>query len=306
MVAIAAMVIPFGPASAVAVPAPFVLSASPTSVNVLKGALLAAKPTAAPAAASNVGVTLTNSSGAARTVKVVVVADAAAKAHVQAWFKDSAGNWFNSMVDGFGPSAGFTVPDGYTATTAFYVMGDQVGTYSTALTLQDAATGEVLATTSIAAVVGTVAPVLMPVYRFFNLKAGAHFYTSSESEKNTVINTLGKVYRFEGPSYTINLANPNNTLPVYRFYNLKKGVHFYTASESEKNTVINTLGGVYRFEGPSYNVSRTSTNAFPVYRFYNLKQGVHFYTSSEVEKQNVIDTLGGVYRYEGISYWVGK
>ena len=150
------------------------------------------------------------------------------------------------------------------------------------------------------------APTPMPVWRFYNLRAGVHFYTASEAEKNNVINTLGGVYRFEGPSYTINLSNPNNTLPVYRFFNLKQGVHFYTASEEEKNTVINTLGGTYRFEGPSYNVSRTSVNAFPVYRFYNLKQGVHFYTSSEVEKNNVINTLGAVYRFEGISYWVGK
>ena len=144
------------------------------------------------------------------------------------------------------------------------------------------------------------------VYRFYNLNAGVHFYTASESEMRNVRNTLGGVYRFEGPSYSINLSNPTNTLPVYRFYNIKKGVHFYTASAAERDTVINTLGGVYRFEGPSYNVSTTATNAFPVYRFYNLKQGVHFYTSSETEKQNVIDTLSGVYRFEGISYYVGK
>ena len=152
----------------------------------------------------------------------------------------------------------------------------------------------------------TPTPSLKPVYRFYNLKVGVHFYTASESEKNNVINTLGNVYRFEGPSYSINLSNPNNTLPVYRFFNTRAGVHFYTASAAERDNVINTLGGVYRFEGPSYNVSSTSANAFPVYRFYNLKQGVHFYTSSEAEKNNVINTLGGVYRFEGISYYVGK
>ena len=152
------------------------------------------------------------------------------------------------------------------------------------------------------------APAYVPqnVYRFFNLRAGVHFYTASEAEKQNVIDTLGGVYRFEGPSYAINLANPNNTLPVYRFFNTKAGVHFYTASAVERDNVINTLGGTYRYEGPSYNVSTTSNNAFPVYRFYNLAQGVHFYTASEAEKQNVIDTLGGVYRFEGISYWVGR
>ncbi len=253
-IAIAAMVVPLGPAQALAVPALFVLNASPTSVKVLKGTLLAAAPTAAPAAASNVGVTLTNSSGSTRTVKVVVAANAEAKAHVQAWFKDSAGNWYNSVVDGFGPPAGFTVPNGYSATTDFYVIADKVGTYSTTLTLEDATTNEVLATTSIVCVAGEFVYTPMSVYRFYNFKAGVHFYTASESEMWNVRNTLGTVYRFEGPSYAINTANPTNTLPVYRFYNIKKRAHFYTSSESEKQNVIDTLGGVYRFEGISYYV----------------------------------------------------
>src|SRR5450759_2300413 len=152
-IAIAAMVIPIGPAQALAAPAPFALSASPSPVGVPKGTLLAARPTAAPAAASNVSVTLTNNSGSTRTVKVEVVADAAAKTHVQAWLMDSTGTWYNSIVDGFGPANGFSVPDGYTGTNDFYVMGDQVGTYSATLNLVDATTHEVLATTSITAVV---------------------------------------------------------------------------------------------------------------------------------------------------------
>ena len=149
-------------------------------------------------------------------------------------------------------------------------------------------------------------PVPQNVYRFFNLRAGVHFYTASEAERDNVINTLGNVYRFEGPSYAVNLANPSNTQPLYRFYNFKAGVHFYTANEAEKQNVLSTLSGVYRFEGPAYYVSTTATNAFPVYRFYNLKAGVHFYTSSEAERDNVINTLGAVYRFEGVGYYVGK
>ena len=104
-------------------------------------------------------------------------------------------------------------------------------------------------------VVGTpVPPVgpMMPVYRFLNVAKGVHFYTASEAEKNNVIATLSSVYRFEGVAYYVNTANPANNVPLYRFFNMAKGVHFYTASEAEKNNVIATLSSVYRLEGVGF------------------------------------------------------
>ena len=43
-------------------------------------------------------------------------------------------------------------------------------------------------------------------------------------------------------------------IPLYRFYLPGKGIHFYTASESERDSVIATLGAVYRYEGIGYYV----------------------------------------------------
>ena len=144
------------------------------------------------------------------------------------------------------------------------------------------------------------------VYRFYNFRTGTHFYTGSGSERDSVADNLSGTLRYEGPAYTINLNNPANTLPVFRFYNFRQGVHFYTASPVERDQVIKVLGGTYRYEGPAYNVSTTSANAFPVYRFYNFRQGVHFYTANAAEMWNVANTLSSVYRYEGISYYVGR
>ena len=145
------------------------------------------------------------------------------------------------------------------------------------------------------------------VYRFYNLRAGVHFYTASLAERDNVINTLWSVYRFEGPAYIVNPANALNSQDLYRFYNFKAGVHFYTANAAERDHVINALGGVYRYEGPAYRISLVSdATTFPVYRFYNFKAGVHFYTASAAERDNVINTLGGVYHYEGVAYYVGR
>src|SRR5450759_1661369 len=94
---------------------------------------------------------------------------------------------------------------------------------------------------------------LMPVYRFYNATAGAHFYTASEAEKANVIATLSSVYSYDGVAYTIDTADPANSHPLYRFYNMITGVHFYTADEAEKNNIIATLSSVYHFDGPAYN-----------------------------------------------------
>ena len=145
----------------------------------------------------------------------------------------------------------------------------------------------------------------MPVYRFYNAKAGVHFYTASESEKASVIANLSHIYTYEGVSYQINTSNPVNSQPLYRFYNAKAGVHFYTASDAEKASVIANLSHIYTYEGVAYKVSRTPT-PMPVWRFYNFKKGVHFYTASEAEKNNVLANLSWTYKLDGIGYYIGQ
>lgn len=147
-------------------------------------------------------------------------------------------------------------------------------------------------------------PSSRPVYRFFNLKTQTHFYTASESERYSVATKLKATYRFEGPAYSVNTSNPANAVPLYRFYNLQKGSHFYTASENEKNDVIAKFPKTYRFEGAAYDVSLTPADAAPVYRFFNLKTGTHFYTASEAEKSSVIAKLASTYRFEGVAFYL--
>jgi len=142
-----------------------------------------------------------------------------------------------------------------------------------------------------------------PVYRFFNRTTGVHLYTASEAEKANVVDTLSSTYSLEGVAYTLDASTTANNAPLYRFYDVNKGVHFYTASETEKSNLIGTMGAVYRYEGVAYNVSLTPTGAQPVYRFYNIKKGVHFFTASDSERDEIIATLGGTYRYEGIAYY---
>ena len=89
-----------------------------------------------------------------------------------------------------------------------------------------------------------------------------------------------------------NPANPDDSdrrgSTVYRFLNNDTGVHLYTTSEVERDSV--TALPNYEFEGSSYvSVDALTGNPEPqeVYRFFNRDSGTHLYTISEVEKESV-------------------
>lgn len=142
-----------------------------------------------------------------------------------------------------------------------------------------------------------------PVYRFYNIQNGAHFYTSNDSEKRTLLETA-KQYRYEGIVNFGKTSQEEALIPVHRFYNLKTGTHFYTASQSEATRVNNTMSATYRYEGIAYYThSGPAANTSPVHRFYKFNQGVHFFTSNQSEATTVNNAMSNTYRYEGVSYY---
>ena len=102
--------------------------------------------------------------------------------------------------------------------------------------------------------------------------------------------------------YSLKYATP---MPVYRFYKKTNGTHFYTAGESEKNSIIKNLSATYAFEGVAYHVNTSAlANSAPLYRFYKKSNGTHFYTAGESEKNNIIKNLSATYAFEGVAYYV--
>lgn len=88
------------------------------------------------------------------------------------------------------------------------------------------------------------------VYRFFNSTTGVHLYTTSEAEKDYIIDNLSN-FAFEGTKFYAYENATTETIPVYRFYEPSIGVHFYTPSESERAFVEQNLLN-YNFEGVAY------------------------------------------------------
>ena len=140
------------------------------------------------------------------------------------------------------------------------------------------------------------------VYRFYEPSKGSHFYTVDEVEKDHVLDTLDN-YNYEGESYDIvDPITGSEIEQVYRFFNSSTGVHLYTTSEVERNSIIDTLDN-FSYEGVKFYAYETQVEgSMPVYRFYEPTLGVHFYTPSESEKDSVMENLDN-YDYEGIAYY---
>ena len=143
-----------------------------------------------------------------------------------------------------------------------------------------------------------------PVYRFYKTD-GSHFFTNSESEKANVQRTASSSYRYEGVAFYSYPTQVAGTSPVYRFYNFRQGVHFYTINPNEHQTVLTTASLTYRYEGVAYYANTTQvTDSAPVFRFYKFRQGVHFYTSNAGEAAALRVNASLTYRDEGIAYYL--
>lgn len=197
-----------------------------------------------------------------------------------------AWNAANNGAFNYTPSAGFT------------------GTVTFTYKVNDGAADSTPATVTITVTADPPPVTLTPVYRFFRPSTGTHFYTSSESEMITVRDTMAATYVYEGIGYYMNAANPVNTVPLYRFRNIRTGTHLYTASESEMISVRDNLSSIYQLDGPAYFVSMSS--GLEVHRFYDPRKGVHFYSSNPDEIASVRANLAHIWQYEGPAYKVGQ
>ncbi len=85
------------------------------------------------------------------------------------------------------------------------------------------------------------------------------------------------------------------SVTMYRLYNPNSGEHFYTASQSEIDTIV---AAGWKNEGVAWKAPKKSKT--PVYRLYNPNAGDHHYTTNEAEKDNLI-SVG--WNDEGIGWY---
>ena len=139
------------------------------------------------------------------------------------------------------------------------------------------------------------------VYRFYNARTGAHFYTASAAERDFVIRTYPD-FSYENVAFYAYPDSSTGKDPVFRFYNATSGAHFYSGSTAERDFVITNFPQ-FKYEAISWYAQSTAGNgASAMYRFYNAKSGAHFYTINAAERDFVIQTYKD-FQYEGPMYY---
>ncbi|NLN01941.1 MAG: hypothetical protein GX174_08585, partial [Lentisphaerae bacterium] len=98
----------------------------------------------------------------------------------------------------------------------------------------------------------TQVPGTVPLYRFWSPVFSGHFFTTSERERDKVINTLAQYWDYEGVAYYVYPSQMAGSAPVYRFWSPVFSHHFYTISEREKDKVINNLWQYWDYEGVAF------------------------------------------------------
>ncbi|MCW5231854.1 trypsin-like peptidase domain-containing protein [Verminephrobacter eiseniae] len=137
------------------------------------------------------------------------------------------------------------------------------------------------------------------VHRFYNNRAGTHFFTTNVAERDYVIQRLSD-FAYEGVAFYAQAQAQPGSIPMYRFYGADSGAHFFTASAQERDDVKNNMPQ-YRYEGIAWYASPDhSANTSPVFRF-SYKQ-VPFYTINQAERDFIIAHYRE-YTYEGPNYY---
>lgn len=184
--------------------------------------------------------------------------------------------------------------------------------------------GERVATSSLAyapAVSLSGAGVGSAVYRFYNVRDRAYFYTDSAAEKDLVVREstdaaytpANGVWPYFYQGSTFGAASGSGAVPVYRFYNTSTGHHFFTVSAAERDLVrrestdpsYTPENGLWPFrdEGVGFLAlaDGSRANSVPVFRFFSPSLNRHFFTASTDEAQQM--RLTGQWTDEGIGFY---
>jgi YVTN family beta-propeller protein len=141
------------------------------------------------------------------------------------------------------------------------------------------------------------------LYRFFDTKDGSHFFTSSASEKNTILATRSDlVQEANGFGAVDPSSNDPNATAVFRFFDTGNGTHFFTTSATERDSVIASRPDL-KLEGTAFNADTSQlAGDRAVYRFFDSSNGTHFYTADPGERASILANQAQL-KDEGIAFY---
>ena len=97
-----------------------------------------------------------------------------------------------------------------------------------------------------------------PVYRFWSPVLLSHFYTIDEAERDLLLRAYPDVWTPEGIAFYAFAedSQPEDAVPVYRFWSPVLLSHFYTADEAERDLLLRAYPDVWTPEGIAWYAYR--------------------------------------------------
>lgn len=96
------------------------------------------------------------------------------------------------------------------------------------------------------------------VYRFYNESTGAHLFTTSEVERDSIQENLSN-YNYEGTVFYGYETEVEGSVPIHRFYNPVEDLHVYTHSQAEMESMMNN--DAFNDEGTAFYVMPSGFDA---------------------------------------------
>lgn len=95
---------------------------------------------------------------------------------------------------------------------------------------------------------------LAPVHRFWSERSGSHLYTIDQAEKDALL--AHPSWTYEGVAFHAypEGRQPDDSLPVYRFWNPWNNWHLYTIDPHEAQRLLTQYQDKFIFEGAAFYV----------------------------------------------------
>lgn len=140
-------------------------------------------------------------------------------------------------------------------------------------------------------------------YRFFDTVNGTQFLTSSDAERDTLMQNPSK-FTYEGHgmgSVTMDPSN-SNVASVFRFFNMSNGTHFFTTDAGERNTILATRSDLVQERANFAEHLQSQAGDTAVFRFFDSHSGDHFFTQNAAERANIVATRPDMVS-EGVAFY---
>ncbi len=134
------------------------------------------------------------------------------------------------------------------------------------------------------------------VFRVLNPNLAMHTFTTSEGERDTLVNTYGYVDETQSPNvggFGVFTGQLDGSSPVRRLYNPNNGEHYYTIKDVERDFLVTAGWSYEKDEGAIFATPHPGVSA--IYRLYNERFGGHLFTENRAMADAVLVQFPGIW-----------